>query len=187
MRSASTFFIVLGIVVPLFTQTGAPKHPEPYSFMGFTVGELRAVSLAHASAEGFHSNWPGEVVHCVSQGHGITECGISLARDCSALTLTFVDDHLAEIGCSFMHSKYKGMVDALTEKFGAPNSSSPWIGQNAFGAKYETTNYTWSDGVSSIHAFGYSGSLERSYLVVQDNYLAQVHSDRTPSNRPDIR
>ena len=49
-------------------------------------------------------------MHCVSHGHGITECGISGARDCSALTLTFVDDRLAEIGCSFMHSKYKGMV-----------------------------------------------------------------------------
>jgi hypothetical protein len=159
MKLAAT----LAIAVAFIAQT--PKtSPTPYSVKGDVLGESLAQFQQHnPSCE------PDESNHCFFLRDGESFAGLPTAR-----AAKFFDGKLANVTFSFSHNKkeYAGLLEALTAKYGAPTAKEVEQIQNRMGAQFQSENYFWDNGVSSIGLYEYVRDIQTTSLIFAHTELA---------------
>jgi len=164
-----------------------PTAQEPYSFMGFTLGQSEESSKHLFPVKG-KNNQP----RCQNAGPGTRHCAVFKENPATPLLpflfqLYFVDDKLALIQYEFSSDEYAGMIRSITAKYGAPTDTKSAAFQNGFGASFNSVDFEWINEVSTIvtHQI-YNGSRSRSVVSVSDRQLTAEMVKRQPNTDPKI-
>jgi hypothetical protein len=94
------------------------------------------------------------------------------------ITYSFVDRKLYQIAVSFKHDDYDQVMDGMRTKYG----DAPVVGtdtfQNMLGAIFKGGSMTWSNAVSSITILELAKSLDQSFMIMKDQELDKIATDR---------